>query len=707
MLGLWPTQAIRIVTASAHDPEPAPALIGVPGGRYNVAAAHSPRMLRMLAGGQAPRAAAGAPAQVAGIDVSSAQHPGGAAIAWSQVAAAGYKFAFVKATEGSYYANPYYASDVAGARAAGLFTAGYEFAVPNDSSGTLQADLALDATGAAPTGTTLPLILDIEYDPYVSLDHTNMCYGLSPASMVAWIGAFAAEVQRRTGELPVIYTTSDWWNTCTGGSTAFSASPLWIASGGSSPSLPAAWSAWTYWQYTSTGTVPGISGNVDISRFNSGQLTAAVPATQSDAAGHGVSVAIRSLNASAGEPLTYAATGLPPGTTIDQATGQISGTLPTSPARYPVSVTIGDSLGNTQAVRFTWQVHGAVSLTWPGQQSTVAGSAISFQVKATDGLPGCSLKFTASGLPPGLTISPCGQIAGWPSRAGSYRVTVQVTDSSSKVLTATSFNWSVAPPPLITAGPIRLAMDDKCLAGLPDSSGTTVVALIWSCGQSAGQRWGIAQNGTVRLGTRCLAAITTSTGGIVPALRSCTSRLAQLWRQADAGGLVNVQTGLCLTDPGASQTNGTPVTLAGCVGTASQGWTLPAGQLAPGLQGRCIAGYSATSTSPAKISLTKCATTSSQNWTITPHGAITVAGLCLATAQTGTAATTGTPVTLSACGTSPGQHWQPIPTPGGLLIVNPASGRCLAVPTQAVTTTSPLALNYCVTNYPRRAWRSS
>jgi hypothetical protein len=37
--------------------------------------------------------------------------------------------------------------------------------------------------------------------------------------MVTWISQFVAEVQSLTGQLPIIYTTQDWWSTCTGAST--------------------------------------------------------------------------------------------------------------------------------------------------------------------------------------------------------------------------------------------------------------------------------------------------------------------------------------------------------------------------------------------------------------------------------------------------------------------------------------------------------
>ena len=62
--------------------------------------------------------------------------------------------------------------------------------------------------------------------------------------MVSWIRDFSNTYQSRTGRYPVIYTTTDWWRTCTGNSAAFgSTNPLWIARYASSVgTLPAGWS---------------------------------------------------------------------------------------------------------------------------------------------------------------------------------------------------------------------------------------------------------------------------------------------------------------------------------------------------------------------------------------------------------------------------------------------------------------------------------
>jgi GH25 family lysozyme M1 (1,4-beta-N-acetylmuramidase) len=225
-----------------------------------------------------PRAAAPAAARaLAGLDVAGFQHPvseaypAGEAISWTAVAAAGYKFAAVKATEGDYYASPWAATDLAGAKAAGLDVAPYHFAVPDVSGGAAQAQFAVEYSGYAPGARTLPLMLDIEYDPYVSTDHTNECYGLTPATMTAWLAAFVAAARSLTGQYPVIYTTADWWDACTGRSAAFGADPLWVAAyGAASPPVPAGWHVWTFWQQASGGTVPGVAtaGGTDLGTFS-------------------------------------------------------------------------------------------------------------------------------------------------------------------------------------------------------------------------------------------------------------------------------------------------------------------------------------------------------------------------------------------------------------------------------------------------------
>jgi hypothetical protein len=107
-------------------------------------------------------------------------------------------------------------------------------------------------------------LLDIEYNPYTGTDGTNSCFGLSTGAMVLWINDFAETVKAQTGVYPAIYSTTDWWTTCTGNNAGMGAQPLFIARYPASLSsgagtLPASWSRYTMWQYSSTGPWPGDS----------------------------------------------------------------------------------------------------------------------------------------------------------------------------------------------------------------------------------------------------------------------------------------------------------------------------------------------------------------------------------------------------------------------------------------------------------------
>lgn len=194
----------------------------------------------------APGSATGlaAATQTPGIDVSKWQGNVNWASWWSQ----GKKFAYVKATEGTSYRNEYFAQQYNGSYNVGMIRGSYHFALPGNSTGTAQADYFVDHGGGwSADGKTLPGVLDIEYNPYGAT-----CYGLSQASMRSWIAAFTSRFKARTGRDAVIYSTTNWWTTCTGNTSQFSqTNPLWIARYSSSAgTLPSGWGYHTFWQYT-------------------------------------------------------------------------------------------------------------------------------------------------------------------------------------------------------------------------------------------------------------------------------------------------------------------------------------------------------------------------------------------------------------------------------------------------------------------------
>ena len=689
--------------------------------RFNEDATHSPELERLLRGHAVapseaarvrPAGLASSASTVEGIDVASFQHPKGAAINWAQVSQAQYKFAFIKVSEGSYYTNPYYRSDMSGAEQAGLLVAPYAFAIPNYSGGALQADYALDQANYAADGQTLPLILDIEYDPYDSAppsgDGTNECYGLSPAQMVAWIAAFTAEADRRTGQLPVIYTTQDWWAACTGDSAAFIADPLWVASFASSPTVPDPWAGgWTYWQYTDNAKPLGMPVATDASWLSSTALELAAPADQSEPARSQASLQLHALDG--GGPITYSQTGLPSGVQLNASTGALSGPLPGSAAPFPVAVTASAAGDPSVTQHFAWDVHGKVALRKLSRRTGSVGTPVRFHVAAADGLAGCTLRFSASGLPRGVAISSCGWISGWLSVSGRYTVRVRVTDSTGAALATGSFRWQLSRASgRGPAGHIRLERDGKCLAARSASD-----IAIERCSSASRQQWTIAADDSVRAGGLCLAPKRASASA--PAaleLTSCTG--SQRWKLGSNAVLTYLGDGHCLSDTGGK--NGARAVAAVCVATenntgsastpsTSQQWILPSGPLASGMAGYCASSLRAGGDQAGAVTLRACNGTGRQAWTIEPDGALTSGGKCLDLTNGATAP--GTRVRLVTCGVTAGQVWQLTGGPIGAHIVSPVAGLCLADPGDRTKGGTQLVVEPCVAGDPAISWRAS
>ncbi|WP_083886070.1 lysozyme [Actinoalloteichus spitiensis] len=201
--------------------------------------------------GEVPDARAAQVTQTHGLDVSGWQKN----VDWAAVVRNGAKFAYVKATEGTGFKNPYHTQQYNGSYDHGLIRGSYHFALPDRSSGAAQAQYFVkNGGGWSKDGKTLPGALDIEYNPY-----GNTCYGLSQSAMVQWIRDFSNEYHRLTTRYPTIYTSTNWWKTCTGNSSAFgNTNPLWLARYSSSVGeLPNGWGFHTIWQYNDSGIFPG------------------------------------------------------------------------------------------------------------------------------------------------------------------------------------------------------------------------------------------------------------------------------------------------------------------------------------------------------------------------------------------------------------------------------------------------------------------
>ena len=138
-------------------------------------------------------------------------------------------------------------------------------------------------------------------------------------------------------------------------------------------------------------------------------------------------------------PYTYSITvgSLPPGLTLNPATGAITGT-PTTSGPFSFTASVTDSTKNTAATTtsnctITIQTSTQKAPTLLAQcpsNAAQAGVAYSSSVVVTGGVPGYTFSVSSGSLPPGLTLNTTtGAITGTPTTSGSYGFTIKVVDS--------------------------------------------------------------------------------------------------------------------------------------------------------------------------------------------------------------------------------------------------------------------------------------
>src|SRR6516164_5201268 len=92
--------------------------------------------------------------------------------------------------------------------------------------------------------------------------------------------------------------------------------------------------------------------------------------------------------------------------------------------------------------------HHTVTVTNPGNQVGTLGVAASLQIQATDSVAGQALTYTATGLPPGLSISSStGLITGTPTTIGTFNVTVT---ARAGVTGSATFTWTITASNTVT-----------------------------------------------------------------------------------------------------------------------------------------------------------------------------------------------------------------------------------------------------------------
>lgn len=191
------------------------------------------------------------------IDVSRYQ----GAIDWAQVAAAGYKGAMLKTVSTNrklskradgLYIDPTFETNYRNAKAAGLDVGVYYYTYATNKD-MVNAELSMLRQAVCGKELTLPVAVDVEDNKLVSLDKQDLTD----------LTAYALKKVEDMGFYAQLYTYTSFAKTrLYMGGAALSPYDVWLAD--YTGKTPAVTFAYNTHQHTSKGSVPGISGHVDL-----------------------------------------------------------------------------------------------------------------------------------------------------------------------------------------------------------------------------------------------------------------------------------------------------------------------------------------------------------------------------------------------------------------------------------------------------------
>jgi hypothetical protein len=160
-----------------------------------------------------------------------------------------------------------------------------------------------------------------------------------------WEAAYATAFQIQTSPDGTNWTSIYSTTTGTGGVQTLNVSGTgrYVRMYGTARATQYGYSLWEFGVYTTSG---GGGGNT---------VTVTNPGSQSSTVGTAVSLQIAATDSASGQTLTYSATGLPAGLSINSSSGLISGT-PTTAGSSSAAVTAKDTTGASGTASFSWAV---------------------------------------------------------------------------------------------------------------------------------------------------------------------------------------------------------------------------------------------------------------------------------------------------------------------------------------------------------------
>jgi hypothetical protein len=235
-----------------------------------------------------------------------------------------------------------------------------------------------------------------------------------------------------------------------------------------------------------------------------------------------------------GNPIDYAATGLPGGLNVNINTGLISGT-PGETGVFNVTLTATNTFGSSnKTLKLTIALPPAPVVTSVSTAAAVLTDPFTYQIIAVNN----PTIYAAQNLPPGLSVnSATGLISGAPTASGTFRVIIRARNaggSGAKILNLTvassgplaNFAWSTVQNPQqmgVPFAPVLTARDAKGRTVLSLNGDVTVagegpglsaaILLITECGTSTVDYFEIQNVGNATATTAGWFVIPNNAGG--------------------------------------------------------------------------------------------------------------------------------------------------------------------------------------------------
>ncbi|TPE42781.1 glycoside hydrolase family 25 protein [Pontibacter mangrovi] len=185
---------------------------------------------------------------VRGVDVSRWQKE----VDWAQVSEAQVSFAFIKATEGDYRLDPFFARNWEETRRHGIKRGAYHFYKPETP---VEEQVKLFTSTVTLESGDLPPVLDLEVTDR----------SVSPEQLRKDVRAWLEAVTAYYGVRPIIYTGQNYYRRYLKG--YFPEYHFWIARYSDVAPDTHHTDSWMFWQFTDRGSIAGINSAVDINFF--------------------------------------------------------------------------------------------------------------------------------------------------------------------------------------------------------------------------------------------------------------------------------------------------------------------------------------------------------------------------------------------------------------------------------------------------------